>query len=445
LYGFSFESVEQIWMKTDYLPQVEPYTAPEISESPKPAQSHDGWLAIAEVAWDRRGHVCRLTIAGSLLALLVALLIPARYASTTKLMPPETKSPAAALAMLSGLNSTFGAAAADLLGTKTSGAVFVEVLKSRTVQDRLIDKFDLRRVYWDRYWEDARKDLSRHTDISEDRKSGVITISVTDRNPERAASIARAYVDELDKLTAELSTSAARRERMFIEQRLATVQRDLEAAEKDFGQFASKNTALDIKEQTKAMVGSAAALQGELIAAQSELQAIQQVYTDDNVRVRSGQARIAELQRQLQRIEGADIGETTNPKEVYPAIRKLPLLGVQWADLYRRQKVQETLFELLSQQYELAKIEEAKEIPSVKVLEQANVPERKSTPHRSIIVLVGILVAFAVAVFWIFIEHTWKATHESDSRKIFLHRVVAGLRSDLKSKKALHRRRLVGF
>src|SRR5207253_531204 len=188
----------------------------------------------------------------------------------------------------------------------------------------------------------------------------VISLIVTDGSPQRARDLAQGYVEELDRLVSQVSTSSARRERMFIEQRLASVKADLEDAEKQFSAFASKNTALDIKEQTRAMVESAALLQGQMIAAQSELQSLEQIYTANNVRVRALRARVDELKRQLQQLGGTDsslLSDATSSAELYPSIRKLPLLGVQWADLYRRMKVQETVFDLLTQQYEIARIQ----------------------------------------------------------------------------------------
>jgi capsule polysaccharide export protein KpsE/RkpR len=212
------------------------------------------------------------------------------------------------------------------------------------------------------------------------------------------------YVEELNRTVSQVSTSSARRERIFIEQRLTSVRSDLEDAEKQFSAFASKNSALDIKEQTKAMVESAAALQGELIASQSELQSLEQIYTSNNVRVRSLQARVDELKRQSQKLQGSDaslLSDAPQPDQMYPPIRKLPLLGVEWADLYRRMKIQETEFELLTQQYELARIQEAKEIPTVNIIDPANVPEKKSFPPRFFIIVIMTGLSMAAAVAWI--------------------------------------------
>src|SRR5258706_1751627 len=200
--------------------------------------------------------------------------------------------------------------------------------------------------------EDARKDLEGHTTVSVERKSQIIVISVTDRSPQRAAAMAQAYVEELNRLVSELSTSSARRERIFLEGRLQAVSKDLEAAEKEFSEFASKNIAIDVKEQGKAMVGAAAMLQGQLIAAQSQYEGLRASYTDNNSRVRATKARIDELQHQLEKLGGKGESSTTvtgQPGEsMYPSIRKLPLLGVAYAALFRRTKIQEPVLEVLT-------------------------------------------------------------------------------------------------
>jgi capsule polysaccharide export protein KpsE/RkpR len=235
--------------------------------------------------------------------------------------------------------------------------------------------------------------------------------------------MAQAYVEELDRLLSEVSTSSARRERIFIEQRLGAVKTELETAERQFSTFASKNSALDIKEQSKAEVEAAAVLQGQLIAAQSELQGLQQVYTSNNVRVRSLRARVDELQRQLERISGTDAslasdGEDPASRDLYPSIRKLPLLGVEWADLYRKTKIQETVYQLLNQQYELTRIQEAKEIPTIRVIDPANLPEKKSWPPRLLIVLAVTASALVGTTFWIVGSDYWRTIDRRDPGKL---------------------------
>jgi uncharacterized protein involved in exopolysaccharide biosynthesis len=326
------------------------------------------------------------------------------------------------LAAMAGHNGAagLGGLAGDLLGVKSSGALFVGILGSETVQDRLIDEFHLMKIYHDRKIEDARKDLAERTEVSEDRKSGIITIGVTDHDPNRAAGMAKAYVGELDRLVAQVSTSSARRERIFLEGRLENVKGDLDSAAKNFSQFASKNSAIDIPAQGKAMVEAAAVLQGQLIAAQAELSGLEQIYTDNNVRVRSVQARVNELQKKLNEIGGAGTpGGGQGENSLYPSIRKLPLLGVTYADLFRQTKIQETVYELLTQQYELAKVQEAKEIPTVRVLDAAIVPTKKSFPPRGVIVLMGTILGVTLAMMWILGKTQWDAVDVSDPRRVF--------------------------
>ncbi len=370
-------------------------------------------VARVRLLWQRRQFLIRVTSVAFLFSVFIAFLIPNRYASTTRLMPPDqSNTNMAKLALLAGqAGEGLGALAGDALGLKSSGALFIGILQSRTVRDDVISRFDLRKVYGDPRWEDARSDLAGNTEISEDRKSGIIAVRVTDRNAQRAANIAQEYVEELNRVVAQLNTTSAHRERVFLEDRLAQVKQDLESAENDFSEFESKNTALNIPEQGKAMIEAAGALQGQLIAAQTELEGLKQIYTDNNVRIREAQARVDELRSQLQKLGGKS--EMDSPlnngdgRASYPSIRELPLLGVGYADLYRRTKVEETIFEALTQEYELAKVEEAKETPSVKVLDPPDVAEKQSFPPRQAIVISCSMLALAAGALFVFARAQW--------------------------------------
>ena len=390
-------------------------------------------FAKLRLLWDRRRFVLRCVVVGLVVGTLVAFLIRNRYESTAQLMPPDPQSTSNP-AMLAGLSGStgMGLLAGDLLGIKSTGALFVGVLRSRTVEDRVVDRFDLERVYGTSLRMKARKKLAQCTAIGEDRKSGIITITVTDRDPNRAAAIAAAYVDELNTLIAQLSTSSARRERIFLENRLIAVKQDLESAEKDFSQFASSKGAIDITEQGKAMVGAAATLEGQLIAAQSELEGLKQIYSDQNVRVRSTQARINEMRQQIRRlggVSGTGAENVNDPgKELpYPTLRQLPILGVPYADKLRHLRVQEAVFETLTKQNELAKVEEAKEIPSVKVLDVPVVPEHKTYPPRLLIMVWGVICGGIVAIGWVVGQHHWKETDARDPGKVLAEEVFRTL------------------
>lgn len=417
------------------LPEDDLPVVPDVEEGPH--QGADSVLYF-RLLWQRRRLLTRVALYAFLASTLLALLIPARFESTSRLMPPDNQSAsslATAVASMSGGSGGLGGIASDFLGLKSTSDIFVGILSSRTVQDKLIQQFDLKKLYRDRRMEDTRKDLADHTSISVDRKSQIITISVTDHDPRRAAGMGQAYVEELNRLVAELSTSSARRERIFLEERLQAVSNDLESAEKEFSQFSSKNTAIDIKEQGKAMVEAAATLQGQLIAAESELEGLRQIYTDNNVRVRSVRARIDELKHQLEKIGGKG-EESSAPSgrqqdSLYPSIRKLPLLGVTYADLYRRTRVQEAVFESLTKEYELAKVQEVKEIPTVKVLDAPNIPDKKSFPPRTAVVLLGTMLGMALTMTWILGKSRWDKVDASDPRKEFATEVFATMRASL--------------
>jgi uncharacterized protein involved in exopolysaccharide biosynthesis len=395
------------------------------------------FAAIVRVLWADRTFLLRISVLGLLLGLLIAFLIPVRYTSVTRLMPPDNQGTSSLQATTSLRSMGFSQIATNMLGLKSNTDVIAEVLKSRTLQDNIIEQFDLKRVYGTKRMDNARRALASRVDISVDRKSDMITISVSDRSPQRASAIANAYVEELNRLVTELSTSSGRRERIFLEGFLVQVKQDLENAEKEFSQFASKNNAIDINEQGKALVGAAANLQGQLTVAQSEFEALRQIYSDSNVRMRTAKARIEELQSQLRKLAGKDqastIGSNTTASEFYPSIRKLPVLGMTYADLYRRVKVQEVVYEVLTQEYNLAKVQEARDIPTVKVLDPANIPDSKSFPPRLLIASASMLLTFTAGIGLVLGSKSWNEKDPED-----LSRVVATeIWIDLKAKRFL--------
>jgi uncharacterized protein involved in exopolysaccharide biosynthesis len=356
------------------VPELDVPVAPGPKETPQGAGNS---LVRLQLIWQRRRMLARAVFYGFLASTLVAFIITARYESTARLMPPDSGQSgglAMAAAAMSGAAGGLGGVASDFLGLKSTSDIFVGILGSRTVRDKLIQQFDLKKLYGDRRMEDARKDLANHTGISVDRKSQIITITVTDKSPQRAAAMAQAYVEELNQLVAELSTSSARRERIFLEGRLQAVSQDLKA-------------------------------------------------------------RIDELKHQLEKLGGKGESATSISDQpgdsLYPSIRKLPLLGVMYADLYRRTKIQEAVLETLTKEYELAKVQEVKEIPVVKVLDSPNVPDKKSFPPRLLIMLLGTAFAFALATTWVFGRTAWDQTDSNDHGKAFAQEVFSAVKASI--------------
>ncbi len=384
------ESVDQIPQLKDYGTQEQPAAAEKAT-----------WVENASLFWDFRHVFVRVAGTVFVLSILVALLLPKEYVSGARIMPPEQGgNTAAMLAALVGKGSAGGLAglAGSLLGAKNNGALFVALLHSGTVSGHLIDRFDLQRVYHKRYREDTAKRLSHLTKITEDPKSGVITIVVKDETRERARDLAQGYLDELNNLVAKVNTSSAHREREFIEQRLNTVQAELQRAQLELSDFSSKNT----------------------------------TYGPQNVRVRAAEARNAILQRELQRANGQSSmdpdGKDVDATHPYPALRQLPQLAVRWANLYRNVRIHETVFDLLSEEYETARIEEVKSIPTVSVIDVPALPERKSGPHRTLIVLISTLLSAVMTAAFLLARRWWLEMDNEDARRVLAARIGMSVR-----------------
>lgn len=399
----------------------------------RPSSLKSPYTPVLTLVWERRLLLGKAAAIGLVLATIIAFLIPKEYKSTVQLMPPDPQSLSNALALAAGTTTPAALSSgvtAGLMGGRSPAGHFLGILNSRTVQDDLIDRFDLRRVYQLKLYADARKRLHEHTSIDEDKKTGNIIITVVDRDPYRARDLAAAYVEELDRLVAKVSTSSARRERIFLEERLKSVKEGLDAASLELGQFSSRNATFDVQTQQRSMLESAAKLQGELTVAESELRGLEAIYSNDNVRVRSLRARTEELRRQLGKLSGtsnennAELGSG----QLYPSVRKLPMLSATYSDLTRRAKMQEALFEILTKQYEISKVQEAKEIPTVKVLDSADLAEKKSFPPRLLIMVAGMLFAVASTAAWVVAINLWQELDEHNPGKHFVLEVLSTLK-----------------
>jgi uncharacterized protein involved in exopolysaccharide biosynthesis len=412
------------------------------------------WVANASVLWDHRRILTRVAAVALILTLVIAFILPKHYESTARIMPPDSGGGGAAifaalagraLGGASGASSGLSSLAGSLLGARNTSALFVDLLRSGTISGHLIDRFQLQHVYHKKYRIDTAKRLARRTTVSDDKKSGVISITVEDSDPRRARDLAQGYLNELNLLLNKTSTSSAHQERVFIEGRLKGVEADLERAQQQLSEFSSTHTTLDIKEQTHAMVDAGAKLQAELIVGQSELDSLRQIYGSGNIRVRAAQARVADLQHELEKMSGssaplppdsdANSNSTTSTDtqsgELYPSLRQLPRLAVPYTDLVRRVKVEETIFELLTQQYEISRIEEAKDVPVVSVIDAPGIPEKKSWPPRLLLTL--LLTAFVTAATgaYILARHRWNLVSETDARKVLAQQVEVTLRNKL--------------
>ena len=399
----------------DITPESEYSSPPSDVESPDAEEAPESISAsiarFLRTCWLKRKIVFGIIFAGILIATLYAFTRPNVYTSTATLMPPSDSSPFPGVMSALLPNSVAGELGSGAFGLETRGDLFIAIMNSRNVEDALINRLGLANIYKARSIEDARRSLAGATKIEQDRKSGIITISVTTQNPVLASNIAGGYIEELNRVVTGNSTSAARRERIFLEERVKEVKQQLDDSAKQLSQFSAKSGAIDVSSQTKSMVEEGLRLQAELIDGRSQLAALRQTYSEDNSRVRALEAHNAELQKELDKMGGTPQGSGANSdtgESPYLTAEELPALGLTYYDLERKMRVDEALWEALTKQYEAAKVDEAEELPTITVLDAADIPNRKSGPSRRLIVEIGALLSLVVACMIVLVGMIWE-------------------------------------
>lgn len=322
------------------------------------------------------------------------------YTATARILPPQE----AKGGLGAGLLGTLGDLSA--LGGFSVGAspgdLYVGMLQSRTVADAIIDRFDLMRVYGKEYRVQMYDIFAKLAEISLGKKDGIITISVDDEDPARAAAIANAYVEELKKLNIQLNLSSAGRERLFLEERLTVAKAELARAEENLQRFQEQNKAIRIDAQASAIIDAISKLRGELASKEVDLGVLLSYQTEQSAQVKAVREAIAQLADQIRKLEQSPT-DGRGSDDIFLVTAAVPELGVQYARHLREFKVQEAIYEMLTKQFEAAKINEARNTSTIQVLDDAAVPDKKSKPRRSLIVLVTTFVAFLLSVLSTFV------------------------------------------
>jgi uncharacterized protein involved in exopolysaccharide biosynthesis len=274
------------------------------------------------------------------------------------------------------------------------------MLKSRTVADKMIARFNLQNKFEAKTLEETRKTLAAATVIASG-KDGFITIEYSDEDPKFAASVANAYVEELDKLNNTLAVSEASRKRLFFETQLKMTRDNLAAAEVGFKQTQERTGLIQPEAQGQAIIMAASNLRAQVTAAEVKLQSMGSFATPQNPDYQKLQQNLTSLRAQLAKAERNGV---QGRGDIMVPTGKLPETGLEYIRKMRDLKYQETLFELLSKQFEIAKIDEAKEAALIQVVDKALVPEKKSKPKRSLIVILATLMAFFIGVLLAFVR-----------------------------------------
>jgi tyrosine-protein kinase Etk/Wzc len=390
-------------------------------------------LDYLQVLLKHKGTIFKIVLGAVIVSVIVSLLLPKMYTATARILPPAQRSSRLS-SLLGEAGGALGALGSGFLGGQSTSELYVGILKSRTVADALIKKFDLKELYEAKYMASVYKRLAGQTDIQVSRKDQIISVSVEGRDPHRAADMANAYVDALDLINRTVNITEGHRKRVFLENRLKKVQHDLSEAETGLKEFQEKYKLVAIEEQARVSIEGAARIKGEIIAAETELEVLKQFGTERQNEAIMLKSKIAELRNQLAKIERGKLGnEILKPNKIsdknsgfYLPFNEFPALGMQLARLMREAKVQEKVFELMTTQYELAKIEEARDVNTIQVLDSAIPPDTKSGPKRRLIVILSAFVAFFLAVFLVF-SREYVERIKSDDRERY-ERLRQGLK-----------------
>lgn len=359
------------------------------------------WLIILS---NRRKFIFLFTIGVAILTVITVFLIPSQYTAETVVLPPSQPSSmsSALLSQLSGAGAGAGGGAlASLaggsLGIKNTSDMYVSLFRSRTVEDAVINRFGLMARYRKKTMTDTRKKFEKRSTVVLGAKDGLIRITVEDRNAKLAAEIANGYVDEFRKLSANLAITEAAQRRVFFQQQLIEARGNLTTAEEAMKSTEQSTGVLQIDSQARALIESAASLRGQTVAKEVQIQAMRSFATEDNPDLVIAKRQLAELHAQLSKLAGQDSDQFIVPKG------KAPEAGMEYLRKLRDVKYYETVFELIAKQFELAKLDEARQGAIIQVADVAVPPDKVSFPKRSItismVALLGFFVACGLCIF----------------------------------------------
>ena len=386
-----------------------------VAESVQSA-AHNGGQANAEPTsaefsfWDicivlvsRRKLILKVTGVCAAVSIIGALLLPNWYTARSTILPPQQPQSVAS-SLISSVGALAGLASKDL-GLKNSADVYVAMLESQTVQDSLVKRFDLQSVYKQKKLVDARKALDNHSRI-ESTKRGLIAVAVEDKDPRRAADIANAYIDELHGMTVRLAIGEAGQRRLFFEQQLRRAKDDLANAEVAFKQTEEKTGLMQMDAQARTMIATISQLKGQIAAKEIELQAMKSFATAQNPDLQMLNEQLAGMRQQLAKL--LQNTHVTRGDVEIPST-SIPEAGIEYIRRYRDLKYYETIYDLIAKQYEVARLDEAKSAPVIQAVDVATVPEKKSGPWRSLIVVLTTLSALFLACVWVLLSEMFRA------------------------------------
>jgi len=375
------------------------------------------------------------TISFVLVVGIVVFIMPNEYAAESRFLPPQQSSSSLAAAMLGQVGAGISGLAGSLLGVSTTGDLYVGLLSSRTVLDKIIDRFDLMKRYrtWKNwifpfYREDCRKKLTGDVlTAAADANSGIVSVTIYEKDPKIAAEMANAFVEEMKNLSKGMAISEAAQRRLFYEEQLKDSKEALSRAEEDMRGFQEKTGVLQVDDQAKAVIEGIAIASAQIAAKEVEIKVMKAFSTAQNPDLQKAEESLRGLRTELAKLE---LKGGTGHEPLMPTGR-MPSVGVEYVRKLRDVKFNETLYENLIKMYELAKMDEARDAAVIQVVDKAVVPEKKAKPKRVLIIVLAAFVGFFLAVFAAFIlEFKEKAsTYPGNSERLELLRRYARLRN----------------
>jgi tyrosine-protein kinase Etk/Wzc len=357
-------------------------------------ESEISLLEILTAIGEEKKTIGLFTFVGTALGLAVALLSTPIYTAKTTLLPPQQNQggSSAMLASLGALAATAGVGGA----LKAPEELYVGLLKTDSVANALIERFKLQERYKTTTLDDTRKVLTGNTLVNADRKSTLISVEVSDRDPAFSAQIVNAYAEELRRLMTRLAVTEAQQRRLFFEQQMEKAKTDFIRAELAVKQAQDKSGLISLDAQTQSTIGAAAQVRGQIVAREVQLQATRPFAGPENPELKRLLSELVSLRTQLAKIEGGGA-------DVPASVGKDSAESLANVRIFRELKYQEAIYTAMLQQFQLAKADEAREAPLVQQVDIGLPPDRKSKPKRSIIVLaalfVGLILGMMVA-FW---------------------------------------------
>ncbi len=373
---------------------------------PPRSSSSDNTGYIVQTLLRHRVKIGGTVIASIFVSFLIYFLLPPSYVAEATILPPQQ--PQSSLASFAaGAMGGLGANLGTQLGVKSSGDLYIGILKSRTISDDIINRFHLENVYEKRFMSEARKTLSQKANFVSGKDS-LITIAVKDTDPRRAAAIANAFVDELHSQNSRLALTEAAQRRLFFEQQLNNEKEALAKAEVDLKTTQQSTRLLTPTGQSELLILSGSQLRAQIASRTVQLQATLSYATEENPEVQTLRIEIAALRKQLNELEA----DGTGAKWEVPG-DKLPGATLEYVRKLRELKYHETLFELLAKQFEAAKVDEAKEAPLVQVVDTAVVPDKQTRLPTALVLVIAVVAGFSLGCAAAFLsENAVRTSHQ---------------------------------